>query len=77
MVNITNFFFFWGVQFPSVEDHSRVPLTRTPKGYKEWFEFAGVWVLTEKKGQGKSDLLWVNGEFDLAEFHLAGFYCNK
>ena len=33
--------------------------------------------MTEKKGQGKSDLLWVNGEFDLAEFDLAGFYCNK
>ena len=34
VVNITNFFFLVGA-IQSIKDHSRVPLTRTPKGYKE------------------------------------------
>ena len=34
VVNITDFFFLVGA-IQSIKDHSRVPLTRTPKGYKE------------------------------------------
>ena len=59
--------------------NNTTPVTRTLKGNEKLFELAGNSSYRCKFqwnfDQGKGNLLWVSGEFELSEFELSRFYC--
>ena len=59
--------------------YSRTLVTWTLKGKEKQFELAGSSIYQSKfqwnLGQGRANLVWISGEFELSEFELLRSYC--